>query len=112
MGATRHGTWRPMRIGRAALIGIVLSCASSVAAAQPRTKELGPEETYVWAIRAAHSDEILIAVGDSVDVVLLRDHCGAGAGHGQKGCWDASTVRVAPRWTIGTPAVARIRALK
>jgi hypothetical protein len=50
-------------------------------------------------------------VGDSVDIVLLRDRCGADAGHGQKGCWDASTISVVPRWRVEASNVARVRTL-
>lgn len=89
-----------------------LLCMGPPLVAQPaRGSPLGPGESYVWSIRASHTDEILLAVGDSVDVVLLRDRCGADAGHGQKGCWDASTIQVAPKWEVPARAVARVRAL-
>lgn len=77
----------------------------------PTTPTLGPGESYRWSIRASHANPLMLSVGDSVDVVLLRDRCGADAGHGQKGCWDASTVRVAPRWEVPAGEVARARAL-
>jgi hypothetical protein len=90
----------------------VLLWMGPVVAAQPvRGSPLGPGETYDWSIRAWHSDELLLAVGDSVDVVLLRDRCGADAGHGRKGCWDASTIRIAPRWRVSARGIARVRAL-
>jgi hypothetical protein len=77
----------------------------------PTSPTLGPGESYRWSIRASHANRLVVAVGDSVDVVLLRHRCGADAGHGQKGCWDASTVRVAPRWEVPAGKVAQARAL-
>lgn len=77
----------------------------------PMTPALGPGERYSWSIRASHANPLVVAVGDSVDVVLLRDRCGADAGHGLKGCWDASTVRVRPRWRVTAADVARAGAL-
>ena len=91
--------------------------ALSVCHANVRTNRLyfraslGPEESYRWSIRASHADELRLVVGDSVDVVLLRDRCGADAGHGQKGCWGASTVQVAPKWDVSARGVARVRPL-
>ena len=94
-----------------AILLAVISCVGRIAPAQPESPTLGPEERYVWSIRASHADELLLPVGDSVDVVLLRDRCGADAGHGLKGCWDASTVDVAPRWQVAASGVARVRPL-
>src|SRR4051812_4912862 len=94
-----------------AILLVSLACVGRSAPARPPSPPLGPEETYAWSIRASHADELLLAVGDSVDVVLLRDRCGADAGAGQKGCWDASTGRVVPRWRVTPPAVAGVRAL-
>ena len=89
----------------------VISCVRRVAPAQPEPPTLGPEEHYAWSIRASHSDELLLPAGDSVDIVLLRDRCGADAGHGLKGCWDASTIDVTPKWQVGGRGVARVRPL-
>src|SRR5580765_5654236 len=104
-----QGIMRP----RSAEVLAILLWMGPVVAAQPvRGSPLGPGETYVWSIRASHSDELLLAVGDSVDVVLLRDRCGADAGHGQKGCWDASTIRITPDWKVSARgSIARVRAL-
>jgi hypothetical protein len=93
-----------------ALIAIA-SCVGALSSAQPTSPILGPEEAYFWNIRASHADEILITVGDSLDIVLLRDRCGAYAGHGQKGCWDASTVIVKPEWKVEPRGIASVRAL-
>ena len=102
---------RPLyRISLAILLSVI-SCVGRTAPAQRTSPTLGPEERYVWSIRASHADELLLAVGDSVDVVLLRDRCGGDAGHGMKGCWDASTVDVAPRWRVAGSGVARVRPL-
>jgi len=100
-----------IQASRLMCLGAFLCIGSSVLAQPVRGSALGPGESYVWSIRASHSDELLIAAGDSVDVVLLRDRCGADAGHGLKGCWDASTVHAAPQWTVSAGRVARVRAL-
>ena len=92
------------------LLCAALSMTGSVAIAQPKGP-LGPGEHYQWSIRASHSDEILLAVGDSLDVVLLRDRCGADAGHGMKGCWGANDVSVTPKWNVAAGRVARVRSL-
>jgi hypothetical protein len=99
------------RISLAILLSVI-SCVGRSAPAQPESPSLGPEERYVWSIRASHSDELLLPVGDSVDLVLLRDRCGADAGHGFKGCWDASTVQVAPRWRVASSSIASVRPLR
>lgn len=97
---------------RLAVLIVAALCTGSTLAAQPkRGSPLGPEERYTWSIRASHTDDILLAVGDSLDVVLLRDRCGADAGQGQKGCWDASTIQVKPKWTVSKSGVARVHAL-
>jgi hypothetical protein len=97
---------------RLAVLIVAILCTASTLAAQPkRGSPLGPEERYTWSIRASHTDDILLAVGDSLDVVLLRDRCGADAGQGQKGCWDASTIQVKPKWTVSKSGVARVHAL-
>jgi hypothetical protein len=101
-----------MHTSRLSIVIVIASCLGASAAAQPSTPVLGPEEAYFWNIRASHADEILIAVGDSLDIVLLRARCGADAGHGQKGCWDASTVTVRPQWMVEPRGVARVRALR
>jgi hypothetical protein len=98
------------RISLAILLPVI-SCVGRSAPAQPESPRLGPEERYFWSIRASHSDELLLPVGDSVDLVLLRERCGADAGHGLKGCWDASTVQVAPRWRVAAGGIARVRPL-
>jgi hypothetical protein len=77
----------------------------------PRSPTLGPEERYVWYIRASHTDALLMAAGDSVDVVLLRSRCGAYSGHGRTGCWDANTIDVSPGWHVTADGVARVRPL-
>jgi hypothetical protein len=101
-----------MNLPRLLMFTAALVSTGSTLFAQPkRGSPLGPEESYRWSIRASHADEVRLAVGDSVDVVLLRDRCGADAGHGQKGCWDASTVQVAPKWNVTVRGVARVRAL-
>ena len=88
-----------------------LYLAAPVCAQPVRGSPLGPGESYAWSIRASHADELRLAEGDSVDVVLLRDRCGADAGHGLKGCWDANTVQVAPHWTVSRDNVAHVRRL-
>jgi hypothetical protein len=101
-----------MNLSRRPVFTAALLCFGATLSAQPtRGSPLGPGESYSWSIRAWHTDDLLVAVGDSVDVVLLRDRCGADAGHGQKGCWDASTVQVGPKWTVPARGVARVRAL-
>jgi hypothetical protein len=101
-----------MNLLRVAVVAAALSSIGPTLAAQPkRGSPLGPEESYTWSIRASHAYELLIAVGDSVDVVLLRDRCGAYSGHGSKGCWDASTVQVVPKWDVVGRGDARVRPL-
>jgi hypothetical protein len=100
-----------MHSSRLSALIVIASCLGASASAQPTSPVLGPEEAYFWNIRASHADEILIAVGDSLEIVLLRDRCGADAGHGQKGCWDASTVTVRPEWKIEPRGIARVRTL-
>jgi hypothetical protein len=95
-------------------VGCIATLVSStaLASAQPvRGSPLGSEELYSWSIRASHTDELLLATGDSVDIVLLRYRCGADAGHGSKGCWDANTVQVMPRWAVSRSDVAQVRSL-
>src|SRR5688572_33180332 len=53
---------------------------------------------YAYQLRAAHSDEIMLAVGDSQDVVLLRSTCGVPSGHGMTACYGANNVAMTPRW--------------
>jgi hypothetical protein len=53
-------------------------------------------------IRASHTDAILIAAGDSLDIVLLRVRCKA------YDCWGANTISVAPRWRLGATDVATV----
>jgi len=52
--------------------------------------------SYVWSIRAYHTGDLWLRVGDSLDVVLLRDVCIPRL----NGCWPRqdSTVRV--RWDL------------
>ena len=111
MHSSQFHEMRPVNRISLAILLAVISCVGRTAPAQPESPALGPEERYVWSIRASHADELLLPVGDSVDVVLLRDRCGADAGHGLKGCWDASTVDVAPRWQVAASGVARARPL-
>jgi hypothetical protein len=100
-----------MSVTHSLLALAIASCLSSEITAQPPTGALGPRESYVWGIRADHADELLIAVGDSVDIVLLRDRCREDAGLGDAGCWDASTIRVSPKWSVANSAIVRVRAI-
>jgi hypothetical protein len=56
-------------------------------------------------IRASHTDEILIAAGDSLDIVLLRIRCKV------NDCWGANTVSVVPSWHVGATDIARVSPL-
>src|SRR5215218_9790733 len=83
----------------------LLLCSASPLAAQPRGQDLAPGERYEWMIRASHTDAILIAAGDSLDIVLLRLRCKA------YDCYGANTISVAPRWRVGATDVARVHPL-
>jgi hypothetical protein len=78
-----------------------------------RQAEPGEPErpNFSWGIRAEHTDAILLAVGDSLDLVLLRYRCGLPVGRGMKGCFAASTIRVPARWTLDDPGLADARPL-
>ena len=82
-------------------IWLALLCSASPLAAQPRGIDLAPGERYEWMIRASHTDAILIAADDSLDIVLLRLRCKAYK------CYGANTISVAPRWRVGATEVAR-----
>jgi hypothetical protein len=82
-----------------------LLCFASTLAAQPMPRHLQPGERYEWMIRASHTDEILIAAGDSLDIVLLRVRCKA------NDCWGANSISVTPRWRVGATEVARVNPL-
>ena len=101
-----------MRRFRAGLVCLALLGTTCTLPAQSSTKELGPGERYAWTIRATHADAILIAVGDSVDIVLLRDRCGVPIWDRRRACVDANTVRATPRWLIGAREVAHVRPLE
>ena len=94
-----------MRPFRTVPLWPALLCFASTLAAQPMARHLQPGERYEWMIRASHTDEILIAAGDSLDIVLLRVRCKA------YDCWGANTVRVGPHWRTGTTDVARVTPL-
>src|SRR5687767_9679246 len=91
-----------MPSSRTAAFWIALWCFASTVAAQPMARHLAPGERYEWMIRASHTDEILIAAGDSLDIVLLRVRCKA------YDCWGANSVSVTPRWRVGATDVARV----
>jgi hypothetical protein len=103
--------FRKRRFPSAVLVLILAGCARRPSAANSASESLPVGQTYAWQIRAEHTDEILVAIGDSLDVVLLRDRCGVPAGHGQTGCYDASSVRVAPEWIFDDPGLSEVRAL-
>ncbi|MFL5617180.1 MAG: hypothetical protein ACJ79A_02155 [Gemmatimonadaceae bacterium] len=90
---------------RTLLVWLALLCDAFSLSAQPGSKDPGSKETYAWMIRTEHATANLLAVGDSVDIVLLRLRCNG------YGCWRANTVSVVPRWLIGAPEVARARPL-
>jgi hypothetical protein len=100
-----------MHLRSSLILVAVAPCLVSTINAHVPTGALGPRESYSWGIRASHAGELLIAVGDSVDIVLLRDRCREDAGHGDGGCWDASTLDVIPLWKIDLPAIARVRGI-
>jgi hypothetical protein len=52
--------------------------------------------SYVWSIRAYHTGDLWLRVGDSLDVVLLRDICIPRL----NGCWPREDSTVAVRWDI------------
>lgn len=72
---------------------------------------LADGQDYVWHLRAEHAGELWIPVGDSLQVVLLRDRCGIPVGHGMRGCRlePGTTARV--RWTSADRSAISVRAL-
>lgn len=64
--------------------------STPIASADPR---LGPTDYFVWDLRASHTDDIVLAVGDSVDVVVLRDRCVATTGHLGRSCYGCACGR-------------------
>jgi hypothetical protein len=87
----------------------VVGCVPHGARSRLGESALAAGESYVWTVRAAHTDEILLAAGDSLDVVLLRDRCGVPVGHGMRGCVPANPADVRARWAVppGDPAAVR-----
>src|SRR5689334_17284959 len=94
-----------MQSFRVVLVWLALVCAASSLSAQSESNDLGPGETYTWMIRTEHATANLLAVGDSVDIVLLRLRCKGYA------CWGANTDSVVPHWLIEAPAVAHVQPL-
>jgi hypothetical protein len=94
-----------MHLFRTVVVWLALSCHAFTLPAQARSKDLEPGESYDWMIRTEHASANLLAVGDSVDIVLLRLRCKGYA------CWGANTVRVAPRWQIESSQIASVRPL-
>jgi hypothetical protein len=93
-----------------------MASASALLGCAPRRSGPSPEalpvgQRFVWQARAEHTHAMWLLVGDSLDVVLLRDRCGVPVGHGMTGCYDASTVRVEADWQLSPSTVARARPL-
>ena len=66
---------------------------------------------FHWEVRAEHTDEVLIAAGDSLDVVLLRWRCIFSMRYEESGCFGANTTTVKARWTLDDTLLARARSL-
>lgn len=72
--------------------------------------QLPDSEAYVWHIRAYHSDFEWVGVGDSLDLVLLRDRCGVPVGHGMRGCYSEEDSSVVADWSVHSK-IADVRSL-
>jgi hypothetical protein len=64
-----------------------------------------------WEIRAEHPDGILIAAGDSLDVVLLAWRCRTSLRYEESGCWGVRTTIANARWTLEDTSLAHARPL-
>ena len=64
-----------------------------------------------WEIRAEHPFEILIAAGDSLDVVLLAWRCRESLRYEERGCFGVRTTVAGVRWTLDDTTRGRARTL-
>jgi hypothetical protein len=93
-----------------ALTVLAVACARSglgspaAVVAPSSTSSLPANAYHDWDLRAEHPDAILLTVGDSIDIVLMRMVCRDGR------CSKTGPVSIAPRWLPMRPIV-RLRTL-
>ncbi len=90
-----------------ALTGLLASGCLSHAAKSWLEEPLPQGQSFVWVVRDIYAGDLRVQVGDSVNLVLLRDHCYTD----KNGCWPDQDSSVAARWEVLDEDRARVSPL-